>query len=320
MFYLYSRFLCRLAIRLFIGNIKTTGLQYTSPGKPILLASNHSGSFFDAVVLGVYLSQPIHTFTRADVFRKPAIAKWLRRINLIPAYRGTEGGREHLKKNEASFRLVREMFKENKCIVIFSEGIAANEWKLRPIAKGTGRLAWQTWFGENPQKDMEVIPTGITYEHYSGAGKDVLLRFCEPILHDTVDENPLEQEKWLRAFNLLLTEKMKAAILETHDGIPSPSVLREVVPHKNPPLILKWAGTLGRAINRPIYRLYRKPIYKKTKDTVFYDSVLFGALMYTYPILVGLLALTIGSASSAAWGIAFFFAMPLFAWVGNQYR
>lgn len=320
MFFLYSRFLCRLAFRLFIRNIKITNLQYTSPGKPILLASNHSGSFFDAVVLGVHVSQPIHTFTRADVFRKPAVARWLKRINLIPAYRGTEGGRDHLRKNEESFRIVREMFKENKCVIIFSEGIAANEWKLRPIAKGTGRLAWQTWFGEAPQKNMEVIPAGVTYEHYHGTNKDVLVRFGEPILHDTVPENPLDQEKWLRAFNLLLTERMKAAILETPGGAPAPSLLKEIVPQKGSNALLRWAGALGRAVNRPIYRLYSKPIYEKTKGTVFYDSVLFGVLMFTYPILIGLLALAVGSLTSASWGIFFFFAMPLLAWLGNQYR
>ncbi|ODS81622.1 MAG: hypothetical protein ABS46_10915 [Cytophagaceae bacterium SCN 52-12] len=320
MFYLYSRFLCRLAIRLFIRNIKITNLYHTSPGKPLLLASNHSGSFFDAVVLGIYLSQPIHTFTRADVFRKPAVARWLRRINLIPAYRGTEGGRDHLRKNEESFRMVREMFRDNECIVIFSEGIAANEWRLRPIAKGTGRLAWQTWFGETPQQNMEVIPTGLTYEHYHGANKDVLVCFGEPIRHDTIPENPLDQEKWLRAFNLLLAERMKAAILETPDGTPDPSALKEIVPQKEGNALLRWAGALGRAVNRPIYRLYSKPIYEKTKGTVFYDSVLFGALMYTYPILVGLIALMIGSLTSASWGILFFFAMPVLGWLGNQYR
>lgn len=271
-------------------------------------------------MLGIYLSQPIHTFTRADVFRKPAVARWLRRINLIPAYRGTEGGRDHLRKNEESFRMVREMFRQNECIVIFSEGIAANEWKLRPVAKGTGRLAWQTWFGENPQQDMEVIPTGLTYEHYHGANKDVLVQFGEPILHDTISENPLEQEKWLRAFNLLLTERMKAAILETPDGIPDPSALKAIVPQQHGNALLRWAGALGRAVNRPFYRLYSRPIYKKTKGTVFYDSVLFGALMYTYPIVIGLLAIVAGSFTSASWGFFFFLAMPLLAWLGNQYR
>lgn len=320
LFYLYSRFLCRLAVRLFIKNIRIIGIQHAPSDRPLLLASNHSGSFFDAVVLGIYLFQPIHTFTRADVFRKPAIARWLRRINLIPAYRGTEGGRDHLKKNEDSFRMVREMFRKNQCIVIFSEGIAVNEWNLRPLAKGTGRLAWQTWFGENPQPAMEVVPTGLTYSHYHGAGKDVLLQFGEPIRHDTITEDPAQQEKWLRAFNILLTERMKASILETPTGAPDPALLKEVVPGKSSNILFKAIGSLGRLIHRPIYRLYSKPIYRKTRGTVFYDSVLFGALMYTYPLLIGLAALAIGGLAAPLWGVLFFVAMPLLAWFGNQYR
>jgi 1-acyl-sn-glycerol-3-phosphate acyltransferase len=320
LFYSFSRFLCRLAIRLFVKNIRIENLQNAPSDRPLLLASNHSGSFFDAVVLGVYLSQPIHTFTRADVFRKPAIAKWLRRINLIPAYRGTEGGREHLKKNEESFRMVMEMFRKNKCVVIFSEGVAVNEWNLRPLAKGTGRLAWQTWFGENPQLNMEVIPTGLTYEHYEGTNKDVLLKFDAAIRHDTIKENPAEQEKWLRAFNLLLTERMKSTILETPDGKPDVPLLKREVPQRPGDPFSNLIGALGRAIHRPVYRQYKRPIYQKTKGTVFFDSVLFGAMMYTYPLLVGILALLIGTLTSASWGFLFFIAMPVLAWYGNQYR
>lgn len=320
MFYLYSRFLCRLAAQLFLRNVKIVNPELARPGKPLLLASNHSGSFFDAVVLGIYLSQPIHTFTRGDVFRKPAVAKWLRRINLIPAYRGTEGGREHLKKNEESFRMVREMFRKNECIVIFSEGICVNEWRLRPLAKGTGRLAWQTWFGENPQLNLEVLPTGLTYEHYRGADKDVLVQFGEPIRHDTIKENPQEPEKWLRAFNLLLTEQMRGTILETADGRPAPALLKQLVPQRKPNRFFQLIGSVGRLVNGPIYRLYQKPIAEKTNNTVFYDSVLFGALMYTYPILIGMLALIIGALTSGSWGLSFFIAMPTLAWFGNQYR
>ncbi|GAA4431322.1 hypothetical protein GCM10023091_01830 [Ravibacter arvi] len=300
--------------------MRVTNLRNTPSDRPLLLASNHSGSFFDAVVLGIYLSQPIHTFTRADVFRKPAVARWLRRINLIPAYRGTEGGREHLKKNDESFRQVRQMFRENACIVIFSEGVAANEWNLRPLAKGTGRLAWQTWFGENPQPAMEVVPTGLTYEHYRGANKDAWVHFGEPIRIDTIREDPAQQEKWLRAFNLLLTERMKGTILETETGVPDPDALKRHLPQRGSQPLLSLAGAFGRALHRPLYRLYYKRILAKTENTVFFDSVLFGALMYTYPLIIGILAIILGSLTSFYWGIIFFIAMPALAWLGNQFR
>jgi 1-acyl-sn-glycerol-3-phosphate acyltransferase len=320
LFYSFSRFLCRLALKMFVRTVKIENTARIPNDKPVLFASNHSGSFFDAVVLGVHLTKPVHTFTRADVFRKPSVARWLRRIHLIPAYRGTEGGREHLKKNEESFRFVRDLFRDNKYIIIFSEGVCVNEWNLRPLAKGTGRLAWQTWFGENPQQSMEVIPTGLTYEHYFGANKDVLVQFGEPIRYDTIQEDPMEQERWLRAFHLLLTERMKGTILETPDGVPAVELLQERVPKRAGNPLFNLIGKVGRGLNRPIYRLYQQPIWEKTKNTVFFDSVLFGALIYTYPILIGLLALLIGILTSPGWGMLFFLAMPLLAWFGNQYR
>lgn len=320
MFYLFSRFISSLAIKLFLKSVKIINSDYVKPGKPYLLASNHSGSFFDAIVIGQFLVQPIHTFTRADVFRNPRIAKWLRRINLIPAYRGTEGGREYLLKNEESFRMVRKMFGANACIVIFSEGIAANEWKLRPLAKGTGRLAWQTWFGENPILEMEVVPTGLTYEHYLGANKNVLVQYGEPICHDTIPVDPNQPEKWLRAFNQELTKRMRACILETPDGKPDPAQLEQYIPPRKSNPVFQLIGKIGRLVNRPIYRLFFKPIYKKTEGTVFFDSVLYGSLLYIYPVIIALLSLIMGVLTSFEWAIATFIGMPVLAWFGNQYR
>jgi len=320
LFYSFSKFLCRLALGLFLKRVKIVNLENVKPGKPYLLASNHSGSFFDAIVLGNFLQQPIHTFTRADVFRNPKVAMVLRWINLIPAYRGREGGREYLMRNEESFRMVRRMFADNETIVIFSEGISIQEWKLKPLAKGTGRLAWQTWFGENPNLDMEVIPTGLTYEHYLGANKDVLIKFGEPIRFDTVQENPEQMEKWLRAFNNVLTERMKGTLLETADGTPDPARLKQLVPQRKSNAVLRLLGKIGRFINRPIYQMFFRPIYRKTGGTVFFDSVLFGSLMYLYPILIAFTALIIGAFTSWVWAALFFFGMPLLGWLGNQYR
>lgn len=320
MFYSFSKFLCRLALGLFLKRVKIVNLENVKPGKPYLLASNHSGSFFDAIVLGHFLQQPIHTFTRADVFRNPKVARVLRWINLIPAYRGREGGREYLMRNEESFRMVRRMFADNETIVIFSEGISIQEWKLKPLAKGTGRLAWQTWFGENPNLDMEVIPTGLTYEHYLGANKDVLIQFGEPIRFDTIQENPEQMEKWLRAFNNVLTERMKGTLLETADGTPDPSRLKQLVPQRRSNAALRLLGKIGRFINRPIYRMFFRPIYRKTGGTVFFDSVLYGSLMYLYPILIAFTALIIGACTSWVLAALFFFGMPILGWLGNQYR
>ena len=55
--------------------------------------------------------------------------------------------------------------------MVFSEGICVNEWKLRPLGKGTARMAYQIWYGEEALNDMKVIPTGLNLRAFQRAGQ-----------------------------------------------------------------------------------------------------------------------------------------------------
>ncbi len=292
----------------------------------MLLASNHSGSFFDAVVIGSVLSQPIHTLTRGDVFRNPRAAYWLRAINLIPVFRGSEG-RENLGKIDTTLDECFAVMKDNGAVVIFSEGVCRNEWNLRPLGKGTARMAYQAWYGDDAKLHaLTVLPTGITYEHFRGTGKRAALKFGTPIDARHIQTDPIEYEKWLREFNVLLTERMAATILEVPQGINKTEARQQVerylsnCPHPKGNAFLNILGKIGRAVHRPIYHLYTKNIGQKTRGTVFYDSALFGAMMYTYPVLIGIIAFIVGAATSWVAGILLFVGMPLMALAGNRYR
>ncbi len=292
----------------------------------MLLASSHSGSFFDAVVIGSVLSQPIHTLTRGDVFRKAAVAKWLRRIKLIPVFRGSEG-RENVRQIDSTMQECFSILRNNGLVVIFSEGICVNEWRLRPLGKGTARMAYQAWYGSDPQlQNLTVVPTGVNYEHFRGADKRVILHFGEPIRASEIKTNASEYEKWLREFNALLTERMGQTLLEIpreasdHDTEAQRNAYFAACPPPKTNALLNLLGQIGRGINRPIYRFYAQKTAARTKGTVFYDSVLFGLLMYTYPVLIGLLALIIGGFTNALAGLAVFVGFPLAGWLGNRYR
>ena len=326
MFYYFSRFLVRLGLPLYLRKLCVRNETIVPVDAPVLLASNHSGSFFDAVVIGSVLRQPVHTLTRGDVFRNPKAAFWLRAIKLIPVFRGSEG-RENLKKIDTTLDECFSVMKNNGAVIIFSEGVCINEWNLRPLGKGTARMAHQAWYGEDTAlRNLTVLPTGLTYEHFRGANKRVVLRFGEPILPEEIQAAPGDYEKWLREFNTLLTERMGRTILE----IPQESSLAETTrqlegyfadcPRPQGNALLNFLGKIGRAIHRPLYRLYARKVAKKTRRTVFFDSVLFGLLMYTYPVFVGLLAVIVAAATSWLTGLVVFMGLPLLALLGNKYR
>lgn len=292
---------------------------------PVLLASNHSGSFFDALVVGAIVSQPIHTFTRGDVFRNPKVAFWLRQINLIPVFRGSEG-RHNLKKIDDTILRSLRVLRQEEIVLVFSEGVCVNEWRLRPLGKGTARMAHQAWFGEEGLAELAVIPTGLTYEHYRGTGKRVVVKFGEPIRAADIATAPADYEKWLREFNELLTARMRATILE----VPAQATPGEqqqhlqqylqVCPVPPTPALARPLGTLGRALHRPLYRALSQWVARRTAGTVFYDSVLFGLLVYLYPLLVVLLSLLVGTLAGWPWGTLVFVGVPLLAYLGNRFR
>ncbi|CAG5011953.1 hypothetical protein DYBT9275_05063 [Dyadobacter sp. CECT 9275] len=326
MFYYFSRFLVRLALPIYLKRLCVINLKGLPQGTPLLLASNHPDSFFDAVVIGSVLEQPIHTLTRGDVFKKPSIAFWLRQINLIPVFRGSEG-RQYLKNHDITAQESHDALKKGDAVVVFSEGICVNEWRLRPLGKGTARMAYQVWFGDGALADMLVIPTGVNYEHFRGPGKRVALRFGAGIHHTEMKTSPQDYEKWLREFNEILDERMNREILTLEPVLTKQehqakmnNFFGDCTLPKGGNVLQKAAGAAGRLIHKSLYTFFEKKAAKLTARSVFYDSVLFGLLLYLYPLIVLLLSGIVALIFGGLAGLAVFAALPLLAWAGARYR
>jgi len=326
LFFYFSRFLIRLALPIFLRRLMVVNLENVPKKGPLLLASNHPDSFFDALVIGATLTQMIHTLARGDAFKKPAVAFWLRQIKLIPVFRGSEG-RDQVRNLDNTTKESLAAMREGDAVIVFSEGVCVNEWKLRPLGKGTARMAHQAWFGDASLTDMLVIPTGMNYEHYRGTGKRVSIRFGEAIKRNDLKTNPEEYEKWLREFNDVLQERMNREILTIPEGASKDERLQAMnaffgpdsIPSKGN-ILFRAIGSFGRAIHRPLYHVFTKKVAKITARSVFYDSALFGLLLYLYPTIVLILSLIVGLFAGFKVGLALFAALPLLAWMGNRYR
>ena len=326
LFFYFSRFLIRLALPIFLRRLFVINLNKVPRTGPLLLASNHPDSFFDALVIGATLNQMIHTLARGDAFRKPKVAFWLRQIKLIPVFRGSEG-RQHVKNLDVTTKESLAAMRDGGAVVVFSEGVCVNEWKLRPLGKGTARMAHQAWFGDKGLEDMLVIPTGMNYEHYRGTGKRTAIRFGEPIKRNDLLTDPEEYEKWLREFNEVLQERMNEQILTLPEGLSSEERFAAMntffgensIPSKGN-ILFQFLGWLGRLIHRPLYHLFNKKVSKITARTVFYDSALFGFLLYLYPVIVLILSIIVGLFAGVKVGAGVSIALPLLAWMGNRYR
>ncbi len=266
----------RLTLYIFFSRIIITGKQYTHTKGPALLVSNHPNSFLDAILIAAFFHEPVHFLARGDAFKKPWHAILLKSLQMIPIYRMTEG-REHMHLNQDAFDRSVELLKEGKLVLIFIEGISKHTHQLQPFKKGAARIARQTIAaGIYPL----IIPIQLRYEHYRGLGKYVQLQVYTPVEAKEISTGDTEQES-MQQFNNTIIDIMR-------QPLPTPRPGRKQTAFILPAIV-------GFLIYAPLYTPIIAFVRKKTKNTVFHDSVLFGMLFLFFPIYTLLIVVLLNS-------------------------
>jgi hypothetical protein len=263
-FYIYNvvqllKILIQAGLWLFCHKIHLKNKQYFTTGGPLLIIANHPNSFLDALIIGSYYKRRVFFLARGDVFKKPIHRFLLESLNMIPVYRLREG-KAFLHLNDYAFTKSIELLNKGYAVLIFIEGICINSNELQPFKKGTARIL------EGIQK-LNTYPkihiAGIAFNQFRGIGKTVNLVVSE------MNNIPHIQNSRDRVlFNQLVFDQLKQNIL-----IPT-----------TPTKFNK--NHLFYKIHLPFYNLIKNFVSEKTKNTVFFDSVLFSVLLFTYPIFI----------------------------------
>lgn len=166
----------------------------------------------------MYCRRPVWFLARGDAFRNSRAAWWLRRLHCIPVYRLSEG-KENLHLNEQAFEDCLAVLRRNGIILIFSEGICENEWKLRPLKKGTARLAFRAWEDPAIGAALRVLPVGITYHSFHLFNKHIFLNAGEMITRQEFS-SVSPGGATMAAFTERIRQQMDRLILQ-FDGTPA---------------------------------------------------------------------------------------------------
>ena len=128
---------------------------------PVVVISNHSASFLDAMLMGVMLRRPIHYYVRGDIFQK----KWVRAVfsslHMMPLF-SADLAREQLHRNAESFSRGEEVLRKGGLLLIFPEGLSRMERNAMPFRKGVSRIVLQA-LASDPGMTIHVVPIGIHY-------------------------------------------------------------------------------------------------------------------------------------------------------------
>ena len=175
---------------------------------------NHPNSF-RCYCLALYLKYPVYSLTRGDAFKGKKITKILTSLNMLPVYRISEGA-ENLDNNYFTFDECQNIFRKGGIVLIFSEGRCINEWHLRPLKKGTARLALSAWQQNIP---LKILPLGINYSSFRTFGKNLFLNFGNIINKEDINVD-LSSGKAVNEFNEKLQQQLQSLVFEIDKNDP----------------------------------------------------------------------------------------------------
>lgn len=306
----YARFFVHLCYH----SINVDKPQILHSKEAILIASNHPNSFLDAILFDILFDIPVTSLARGDAFKNPKIYKILRALNMLPVYRSREGA-ENLNSNYDTFDDCVKIFENKEGVLIFSEGLCVNEWHLRPLLKGTARLAFKSW---NANVPVKVLPAGINYSSFSKYGKKINVHFGDFILADEFDKQKSDGQN-----NVLFNEKLNNQLQQ---------LVYEIAPNDAKQLKEKFSGSsalhkivlapfalLGTVLHLPVYGLARWVAKKFFAKTNHFDSVMFGVPMLVYPLYVILISVLTLIFSTPVCALFMFLLLPFTAFCYSKF-
>lgn len=214
MLHFILRFLLRIVFWVYYRKMTFQGLDHVPLKGPVILACNHPNSFLDALVVGVFQKRRMHFLARSDVFNTP-LKNWiLTQLSLLPIYRLQEG-MENLDKNKDTFARCHELLDKDGMILIFSEGLCIQELRLRPLKKGTARIALEY---TKSGKSLTIVPVGLNYLKPMVPRQELLISASTPFQANQFSaEYATNSGRAINEFNKVLEERLKEVVINVRD-------------------------------------------------------------------------------------------------------
>ena len=304
------KIIARLALPLYCRDLAINRKELLKHQGPLLLAVNHPNSFLDAIILCTLFDGTVYSLARGDAFKNKMAAKILLLFKMFPVYRVSEGV-ENMEENYKTFDLCKEIFKQNGIVLIFSEGRCINEWHLRPLKKGTARLAISSW---EDGIDLKVLPLAINYSSFKKFGKNIKLFFGDTISKEDINYKDSHGNA-IRHFNENLKARLGKYVFEIDPG--DKAALHKAFYVDQPLLkriLLFIPAIIGLLVHAPLFYTAKWITDVLIKEEGHEDAKLVGFLFVFYPLALFALIIALWLITGNALSLLLLVILPFTAW------
>jgi len=221
---------------------------------------------------------------RADLFTKPALAKVLRFLKILPMARMRDGLAVQ-KRFVGMFDEVDDTLSAGVPFCMFPEGHHTAGYTVDPIRKGLFRIARTS----ASQRPTVIVPTGLSYDGFFRYRNRCIVRYGAPFdvnafleAHADLDDAAL-----LSAFNSEIRERIQNLIV------------RPAKTGKKPLLAMLTApfALLASVLSAPMW-IVSELICRKLKDKAFGNSIRFFMKLVLTPL------------TAIVWALVLFLTLP----------
>lgn len=210
--YDFLRYYVDFGLKLSYRHINYVGKERIPQDGAIIYAPNHTNALMDALVILAMDHKAKVFVARADIFKKPKLAKLFHWLKIMPIMRMRDGADEVRKNNETIEKAV-DVLRDKVPFCIFPEGQHQTKYSAQPLAKGIFRIAFQA---QALMTDMPlyIVPVGMLYGNFFRFRSTVRVQIGEPInVQEYIAAHPDQtQVEQINGVRELLDERLKQAL------------------------------------------------------------------------------------------------------------
>ena len=278
----------------------------------VIIAANHTSTLMDALVILRTRRKPTVFGARADIFAKPAVARILRFLRILPLARLRDGARSVL-QNLETFAEIDDVLEHGVPFCLFPEGRHRPMHSLLPIGKGVARIA----FTSAGKRQTYVVPTGIEQGSYFRYRYPSTVTYGEPIdvnaflkAHEGQSEAEIFQ-----AFRDELFQRISSLITYLPDDENYEAAWQAVKPAHKPQKALAVLTAplflLAALLCLPMW-ITAETLCRRAKDHAWNNTIRYGVKLILTPLMLLFWLLVMPGWWKLLVGVLFLFSYSFF--------